>query len=125
MDGMDVETAEAIDSLRTELRTECASIRSEIADTRRYALVLHESLRDDIRMIADAFASMTGRFDAIDKRFDAIDKRFDAIDRRFDAIDKRFDAIEMRLDTVEIELMSHGHQLRALQLKVDTLHRPH
>jgi hypothetical protein len=105
---MDAETVAAIDGLRTEwrteLRTECAAIRAEIADARRHALVLHETLRDDIRMIAAGFASLSVRFDAIDKRFDAI---------------------EMRLDTVEIELMSHGHQLRTLHLKVDTLHRPH
>jgi hypothetical protein len=79
---MDVETSEAIeqlgqriDALEGSLRGEIGSVRSEIgslrsevraglAENRRHAEVLFESLRDDIRMLAEGFATLTARLDS-------------------------------------------------------------
>jgi hypothetical protein len=86
---MDVETSEAIEqlgqridalegslrgefgSLRGEfgsLRDEFGSLRSEfragLEENRRHAEVLFESLRDDIRMLAEGFATLTARLDS-------------------------------------------------------------
>jgi hypothetical protein len=86
---MDVETSEAIeqlgqriDALEGSLRGEIGSVRSEIgsvrseigalrnevraglAENRRHAEVLFESLRDDIRMLAEGFATRTARLDS-------------------------------------------------------------
>jgi len=86
---MDVETSEAIEqlgqridalegSLRGEfgslqtkfgfLQSEFGSLRSEvrdgIAENRRHTEVLFESLRDDIRMLAEGFATLTAKLDS-------------------------------------------------------------
>jgi hypothetical protein len=79
---MDVETSEAIeqlgqriDALEGSLRGEIGSLRSEIgslrsdvraglAENRRHAEVLFESLRDDIRMLAEEFATLTAKLDS-------------------------------------------------------------
>jgi hypothetical protein len=58
-------------SLRGEfgsLRDEFGSLRGEfragLAENRRHAEVLFESLRDDIRMLAEGFATLTARLDS-------------------------------------------------------------
>ena len=58
-------------SLRDEfgsLRDEFGSLRGEfragLAENRRHAEVLFESLRDDIRMLAEGFATLTARLDS-------------------------------------------------------------
>ena len=73
---MDVETAGAIESLRDELReliadtrrhsddqfdsvrTDVRALAERVEDNRRHADVLHESVRDDIRMVADGVATL-------------------------------------------------------------------
>jgi hypothetical protein len=72
---MDVETSEAIeqlgqriDALEGSLRGELGSLRSEfragLAENRRHTEVLFESLRDDIRMLAEGFATLTAKLDS-------------------------------------------------------------
>ena len=58
-------------SLRGEfgsLRDEFGSLRNEVrdglAENRRHAEVLFESLRDDIRMLAEGFATLTAKLDS-------------------------------------------------------------
>lgn len=60
-------------SLRTELRDESSSLRAELrtefreglAGNRRHTEVLFESLRDDIRILADGFAAMSTKLDSL------------------------------------------------------------
>ena len=47
--------------MRDELRTE---IRDSLEESKRHAQVLHESVRDDIRMLAEAFAARSTRLDS-------------------------------------------------------------
>ena len=60
---MDTETAEAIDTLRVDI----ASLRAEMHelhdDSKRHADVLNESLRDDIRMVAEAVVALGEKID--------------------------------------------------------------
>jgi hypothetical protein len=80
---MDVETSGAIEqlgrridalegSLRGEFRAGLdalegslhAEFRAGLAENRRHAEVLFESLRDDIRMLAEGFATLTAKLDS-------------------------------------------------------------
>jgi hypothetical protein len=72
---MDVETSGAIeqlgrriDALEWSLRDEFGSLRGEfragLAESRRHAEVLFESLRDDIRTLAEGFATLTAKLDS-------------------------------------------------------------
>jgi hypothetical protein len=79
---MDIETSEVIDrigaridaldaSLRAEFRAEFSSVREEfregLAQNRRHTEVLFESLRDDIRILADGFAAISTKLDSLQR----------------------------------------------------------
>jgi hypothetical protein len=67
------ESAAIRSELRGEIRHESAAVRSELrdeireslAEAKRHAEVLNESVRDDIRMLAEAIATMSTRRDAM------------------------------------------------------------
>jgi len=65
---MDVETSEAIEHLGQRIDAVELSLRYEfragLAENRRHAEVLIESVRDDIRMLAEGFATLTARLDS-------------------------------------------------------------
>jgi hypothetical protein len=65
---MDVETSGAIEQLGRRIDALEGSMRSEfragLAENRRHAEVLFESLRADIRMLAEGFATLTGKLDS-------------------------------------------------------------
>jgi hypothetical protein len=50
-----------------QLREEITGLRGEIAEVRRHAVVLNESTRDDIRLVAEAVAVLTVKVDALRK----------------------------------------------------------
>jgi hypothetical protein len=70
---MDLETSNAIESLRAEmremgdeitrtLRAEMRLMRDELS---RNAAILTESVRDDIRIVADGLAAVSAKIDAL------------------------------------------------------------
>lgn len=86
---MDIEVVEAIESLRTdigrvetslrsEIRAEIGKLRAEMVtrgelrgeigslreELKRHSEVLFESLRDDIRIVAEGFASISAKIDS-------------------------------------------------------------
>jgi hypothetical protein len=58
-------------SLRTEVSEQGSSLRVEfrdgLADVRRHAVMLNESTRDDIRLVAEAVAVLTVKVDSLRK----------------------------------------------------------
>ena len=77
--GMDVETTAAIvglsdriDTLAVSLRAEMAQMRNEwraefregLAENRTHAQMLFESLRDDIRLVAEDVATISAKLDS-------------------------------------------------------------
>ncbi len=80
---MDIETSEAIEGLRAEmaeLRAEMAAVRAEmrtlrielraelgegLAESRRHSDILTESVRDDIRIVAEGLVSLMAKVDAL------------------------------------------------------------
>jgi hypothetical protein len=65
---MDVDTSEAIEQLGQRIDAVELSLRHEfragLGENRRHAEVLIESLRDDIRMLAEGFATLTAKLDS-------------------------------------------------------------
>jgi hypothetical protein len=68
---MDIETSEALDRLSTRIDALEASLRAEfrdgIAQNRRHTEVLIESVRDDIRILADGFAAISTKLDSLQR----------------------------------------------------------
>ena len=56
------ELCEEFRDLHSELRSE---LHSELADVRRHAVMLNESTRDDIRLVAEAVAVLTNKIDSL------------------------------------------------------------
>ena len=53
---------QGLSELREEFR---ADLRAELADVRRHAVVLNESTRDDIRLVAEAVAVLAVKVDSL------------------------------------------------------------
>jgi len=53
-----------VGSLRGDVGSLRSELRAGLAETRRHSDVLFESLRDDIRMLAEGFATLTARLDS-------------------------------------------------------------
>ncbi len=101
------------------------------------AEVLRESMRDDIRRVAEGLMAvnerldhfqveMRTRLDEHDRRFDRIDARLDEHDRRFDEQDRRFDDLDRVLGGVQVHFdrfavdfgtvqLDHGARIEALE----------
>jgi hypothetical protein len=74
---MDLETANAIESLRHDLRAEMrrrcdevtSTLRAEMHQMRdelsRHSAILAERVRDDIRIVADGLAAVSAKIDAL------------------------------------------------------------
>ncbi len=67
----------------------------------RHFDVVAESLRGDIRLIAEGHAYLVERFDGVDRRLDGVDRRLDGVDQHLDRVDQRLDRIDQRLDGIE------------------------
>jgi hypothetical protein len=61
---MDVETAEAIATLGDRIDALLVALRSDCAEARRHAEMLFESLKDDIRILAEGFATLSAKLDS-------------------------------------------------------------
>jgi len=161
---MDVEAAEAIaelgqrlDALEQSLRGEIGQLRNELrvefreglVENRRHADVQFEAVRDDIRLLADGFATVSADLAAhrqhSGSRFDALSadlaghrqhsgSRFDALGADVAAhrvhADSRFDALgtdlatqrlhmDSRFDALSVEIRALIGSIAALSAKID------
>jgi hypothetical protein len=68
---MDTETAEVVEHINARIDALEASLRAEIRDSleesKRHAQVLHESVRDDIRILAEGFAVISTKLDSLSR----------------------------------------------------------
>jgi hypothetical protein len=55
---MDIDTSEAIETLRADLRQVEGALSAKIDVMMRHSQILYESLRDDIRMIAEGLVTL-------------------------------------------------------------------
>jgi predicted nucleic acid-binding Zn-ribbon protein len=53
--------------LRDGLRSEIGELRESLAENRRHTEVRFESVRDDIRIVAEAVAALTAKVDALNR----------------------------------------------------------
>jgi hypothetical protein len=58
---------QGLSELREEVHDFRAELRAELADVRRHAVMLNESTRDDIRLVAEAVAVLTLKVDSLQR----------------------------------------------------------
>ena len=71
IDVLDATVRREVGDLRAELRAEIGDLRAEtrdgLAENRRHAEVLFESLRDDLRILAEGFATVSMKLDSLQR----------------------------------------------------------
>lgn len=92
--------------------------------------VLWESMRDDLRRVAegvvavnerlDRFQAETrARFDAHERRFDGMEVRFDGMEARFDSLERDLGGVHIRFDRFAVDFgtvqFDHGARIEALE----------
>ena len=65
VDTLDTFLRHEITDLRIELRDRLAELREGLAESRRHAVMLNESTREDIRFVAEAVANLTVTIDSL------------------------------------------------------------
>jgi hypothetical protein len=81
-----------------------AAFAAHSAEIRRHFDVVAESLRDDIRLLAEGHGYVIGRLDRVDQRLDGVDQRLNRVDQRLDGVDQRLDRVDQRLGNVDQRL---------------------
>jgi hypothetical protein len=67
IDALDVSIKAEFSLVRSEMAQMGSDLRAGLAETRRHAEILHEALRDDMRMLAEGFAMISVRRDAMQR----------------------------------------------------------
>jgi hypothetical protein len=65
--GLGAELRGEIAQLRGEMADFRVEVRSELAESRRHTDVLFETLRDDIRILAEGFALLSTKIDSLQR----------------------------------------------------------
>jgi len=65
VDTLDASLRQEIADLRLELRDGLAELHGGLAGSRRHAVMLNESTREDIRFVAEAVANLTVKIDSL------------------------------------------------------------
>ena len=93
---MDTETSEALEvelSLRADIRRVESTLRDRIDETQRRTNVLFESLRGEIRMIAEAVVSVDAKIGSIESKVGSLDAKVGALHAKVGALDAKVDAL--------------------------------
>lgn len=64
---MDVETVAGLEQVNDRIDALRAELREGLAETRRHAVALNESTRDDIRLVAEAVAVLTVKVESLQR----------------------------------------------------------
>jgi chromosome segregation ATPase len=95
----------AIETLGTELR--------------RHFDVVAESLRGDVRVLAEGHIYLVARLDGVDQRLDRIEQRLGHVEHRLDGVEHRLDGVEQRLDRVEQRLDHVEQRLDRMEQRLE------
>ena len=64
---MDVETSVALERVADRIERLEVSVHDGLAENRRHAEILCETLRDDIRILAEGFATISTKLDSLQR----------------------------------------------------------
>ena len=89
--------------------------KADFADAKRHTSVLYESLRDDIRIVAEGVATIVGKVDVLTDKVEGLDRKVEGVDRKVEGLDRRIvrndsalAALAARLQDVTVRLERRG-----------------
>lgn len=90
---MDIETSAAIDTLRNDIRGVESSLRAHTS-------LLFESLRDDMRMIAEGVIAVSARVASMDSKLSAVDTRVGSLNVKVSVLDTKVGSLDTKVDAL-------------------------
>ena len=80
------------------------AIKQDNEETRRHFDVVAESLKSEIRVIAEGHGVLVEKIDRLDTRMDHLETKVDRLDTRMDGLDTRMDRLETKVDGLDHKL---------------------
>ncbi len=108
---MDTDTSEAIEALRDDIRRGDSSVRSDVGqlredmftmrnDLKRHTEVLFESLRDDIRIIAEGVVSLDAKTRSLDTKVERLDAKVERLDMKVERLDAKIESVDAKVESL-------------------------
>ena len=86
-------------------------IKEDNEQTRRHFDVVAESLKSEIRVIAEGHGVLVDKIDGLGTRMDSLETKVDRLDTRMDGLDTRMDHLETKVDRLETKVDGLDHKL--------------
>ena len=80
------------------------AIKEDNEQTRRHFDVVAESLKSEIRVIAEGHGVLVEKIDGLGTRMDHLETKVDRLETKVDALDARMDSLETKVDHLETKL---------------------
>jgi len=95
-------------------------LRDGITEAKRHAGVLVESVRNDIRIVAEAVATLVIKVDSLTDRVDSLADRVDSLADRVDSLAGRVDSLTDRVDSLSGRFDSFAGRFDSLTRRLET-----
>ena len=93
-------------------------------EIKRHFDVTAESLRSEIRLVAEGFSTLDER---MERKFAEVGREFDEVGREFDEVGREFDEVKAMIKFSHAELArrldSHEHDIADLRERIERLER--
>ncbi len=88
-----------------------------LEEIKRHVGVIVESLRSDVKLVAEQHGDIIRKLEDHDGRFDEIDGRFEKVDIRFDRVDLELKGMKIALFDNSHRLNDHDGRIRNLETR--------
>jgi len=88
-----------------------------LEEIKRHVGVIVESLRSDVKLVAEQHGDIIRKLEDHDRRFDEIDRRFEKIDVRFNCVDLELKGMKTALFDNSHRLDDHKTRIRKLEIR--------
>jgi chromosome segregation ATPase len=116
---MDTETSAAIDTLGTDVRRMESTLGDRVDDARRHTQVLFESLRDDIRMIAEGVVSIDAKAGALDLKVGSLETKVGVVDMKVTSLEAKVVSLNTKMGSFETKVVSLETVVAALGRSIE------
>ena len=89
------------------------AIKEDNEQTRRHFDVVAESLKSEIRVIAEGHGVLVEKIDGLGTRMGHLETKVDHLETKVDALDSRMDHLETKLDGFIVETRTNFDEVRA------------
>ncbi len=104
-----------------DTETLLAAIKQDNEQTRRHFDVVAESLKSDIRLLAEGHGVLVEKIDGLGTRMDSLETKVDHLETKVDSLETKVDHLETKVDHLEVKVDNLETKVDNLGTKVDHL----